>query len=235
MIENVNIKTQVSSLEIKSYEEIRGILRVRLMDMKDNAELLGDIVYQPVGCGLALAAYMKLPEEIAGGGVANVPKGLIAGMGIDEAQVMEDALKGSEEKESPKLFSIMDVLAGMAMDEPSGNLLTAECEPQQGLLVLTTKSGLLGASALFLPGMKERIAEVVGGDYYVLPSSVHEVLILPDNGAMPPADLAQMVRSINESEVAPQDRLCNRVFKYHADFRELTMASDPDRRREMER
>ena len=221
--------------EIKCYEELRGILRVRLMDMKENSELLDDIVYQPVGCGLALAAYMKLPEEIAGGGVANVPKQLIEGMGIGEAQVMEDALKGSAEKESPKLFPIMAVLTGMGMEGPSGNLLTDESEPQEGILVLTTESGLLGASALFLPGMKERIAEVVGGDYFVLPSSVHEVLILPDNGTMPPADLAQMVRSINESEVAPHDRLCNKVFKYHADFRELTVASDPDRRREMER
>ena len=102
-------------------------------------------------------------------------------------------------------------------------------------MVLTTEGGLLGASAYFYPGMKEKIAEVIGGNYYVLPSSVHEVLILPEHGAMSAKELGQMVKSINETEVAPKDRLCNRVFRYDSQTRELSIAADPDRRREMER
>ena len=64
---------------------------------------------------------------------------------------------------------------------------------------------------------------------------MHEVLILPDNGEQTPSELARMVKEINENEVSPQDRLCNRVLRFHAETQELTVAADPDRRREMER
>ena len=83
--------------------------------------------------------------------------------------------------------------------------------------------------------MKEKIGEIVGKDYFVLPSSIHEVLIMPDNGQMTPMELAKMVKEINETQVAPQDRLCNKVFRFNVETSELTVAADPDRHREMER
>ncbi len=58
----------MNTYRIQSYEDIRDSLRVRLMDIKRNPETLQNSVYEPVGCGLALVAYMELPEEIADGG-----------------------------------------------------------------------------------------------------------------------------------------------------------------------
>lgn len=55
-------------------------------------------------------------------------------------------------------------------------------------------------------------------EIYILPSSRHEVLAIPAESA-DPNQLEEMVRTINEMEVAPQDRLSNSVYKY--DGREL--------------
>ena len=46
---------------------------------------------------------------------------------------------------------------------------------------------------------------------------------------------ALMVKEINANEVGPQDRLCNRVFRFSTETQELTVAADPDRKREMVR
>ena len=97
------------------------------------------------------------------------------------------------------------------------------------LLVLTTEDGILGASTLYYPGMTDRIARIVGGNYYVLPSSVHEVLIMPEGGRMSPEEMAQMVREINENEVSPKERLGNRVLHYREDLLLLQVAADTDR------
>ena len=222
--------------EIRSYEDIRDSLRVRIMDIKRNAETLKNAVYEPIGCGLAMVAYMEMPEEISANGIANVPRSLAEVMtGTDPKTVLEDAMKGSVSMEYPKLCSIQDMLFAPMIDHEPENYLDGGTAPEGTLLVLTTEEGRLGASALLYPGIQEKIGKIVGGDYYVLPSSIHEVLILPDNGEQTPSELAKMVKTINENEVAPEDRLCNRVLRFHVDTQELTVAADADRRREMER
>lgn len=226
----------MNSYEIRSYDDIRDSLRVRLMDIRGNAETLENAVYEPVGCGLALVAYMEMPEEIAAGGIANVPRGLAENMpGTSPETVLEDAINGSVAAGSPRLCSIQDMLFGSVTGREPENYLYSGNTPEDQLLVLTTEEGRLGASALLYPGMQEQIGKIVGGDYFVLPSSVHEVLILPDNGEQTPSELAKMVKGINENEVAPHDRLCNRVLRFRSDTQELTVAADPDRRKEMER
>jgi hypothetical protein len=55
----------MEAYEITSYEQVRPNLRIRLMDMRSNSQVLQNAIYRPVECGLALVAYMKLPESIA--------------------------------------------------------------------------------------------------------------------------------------------------------------------------
>ena len=52
----------------------------------------------------------------------------------------------------------------------------------------------------------QKVGELLGADYYVLPSSIHEVLVLPDNGEMDVKELESMVRDVNAAVVIPQER-----------------------------
>ena len=215
----------MNRIEIGTYEDIQDSLRVRLMDMRSNKESLENAVYEPVGCGFALVAYMELPEEIAGGGIANVPRGLAEVSGFSKRRIMMDAMLGSCAMDYPKLCSLHDMLFG----EKSTNLLPGEIRAEEeSLLVLTTEDGRLGAVALYYPGVQAMIGRIVGGDYYVLPSSVHEVLIMPDNGHVNAKELAMMVREINEHEVSPEERLGNKVLHYRIDLQKLQVAADMD-------
>ena len=63
----------------------------------------------------------------------------------------------------------------------------------------------------------EQAAETLGGDFFVLPSSVHEVLLIPDDGSMELSYLEQMVRDVNQQEVAPEERLSDNVFHYDSE------------------
>jgi len=54
----------MTNYEVKNYDEIRDSLRVRLMDMKSNADKLQDLIYEPMSCGYALVAYMELPGSL---------------------------------------------------------------------------------------------------------------------------------------------------------------------------
>ena len=54
------------------------------------------------------------------------------------------------------------------------------------------------------------------GDYFILPSSIHEVLLLRDDGNMDYRALEAMVREINVTQVAPEERLSDQVYHYDA-------------------
>ncbi len=62
----------------------------------------------------------------------------------------------------------------------------------------------------------DQAAERAGGDFFILPSSIHEVLIVPDNGEMKLPELEAMVRDVNATQVAPPDKLTDSVYHYDA-------------------
>ena len=77
--------------------------------------------------------------------------------------------------------------------------------------------------------MQKRIGEIVGGDYYILPSSVHELLIIPNRGNFKANELADMVQSVNNQMVSKDEQLGNKVLFYRADMDRLIVAVDLDK------
>ena len=221
----------MESYRLGSYEEIKDKLRVRLMDIRANAETLQRMVHKDVGCGYALVAYLDM-EELAEGGVANVPRNVAEMYGKSQGEVLRDAMEGSSSNVPPKMFVLEKMLFGFGDENV---LATGGPISENSVLVLTSAEGHLGASALYYPAITRRISEIVGGDYYVLPSSIHEVLIMPDRGNEDPKKLAQMVKTINEAQVAPEEQLGNRVLHFRSDIERLQVAADMDKVKMRER
>lgn len=81
-------------------------------------------------------------------------------------------------------------------------------------LVLSNRQAINGSSAILYATEKlNDIADKVGCDLFLLPSSIHEWLIFPSSG-MDPMDLSQMVEEVNHIEVAPEERLSNTIYRY---------------------
>lgn len=92
---------------------------------------------------------------------------------------------------------------------------------EAGLLVLTNPNQYWGASLILNPDVMEGIYRILGVNFYILPSSVHEVMILADNGNYDADKLSALIESINESEVTRQDVLADEVFYYDGDEERL--------------
>lgn len=80
-------------------------------------------------------------------------------------------------------------------------------EGELPLYVATNESRLNGAGVLSYPGFMEAAADRLNGSFYILPSSVHEVILLPENSAFSVQELQAMVQDINAAEVSPEERL----------------------------
>ena len=82
------------------------------------------------------------------------------------------------------------------------------------MYVLTNMTSSNGAGALVCDELLEKIQTKLDCDYFILPSSVHEVIIVPDEGGYDRSELDEMVKMINANEVNPNDQLADHVFYY---------------------
>lgn len=92
------------------------------------------------------------------------------------------------------------------------------------MYVLSNDQKLNGAAVILNEKAMEDITEKIGGDFYVLPSSIHELLIVPKEEGMELADLEAMVQEVNATQVAPEDKLSDHVYEYDAQEKELFRA-----------
>lgn len=86
--------------------------------------------------------------------------------------------------------------------------------------IVTTENGVFGASAIFYAGVFDELYDLLG-EFYILPSSVHEMLVIPKRNSMSISDLKEMVTSINETEVDESDRLSNSVYYFDFETRDF--------------
>lgn len=127
-------------------------------------------------------------------------------------------------KVSNELLDNWGVTFEAALDIAKGNIETSFRSMGEVLgvgniapfYVLTTKDKICGAAAILDEEEMERIYEELG-DYYVLPSSIHEVLVLPKEGAPEPQILREIIHGVNMTEVSNEDYLSDYLYAYDPD------------------
>lgn len=131
---------------------------------------------------------------------------------------LKDALTESQKTMPEHIQGLTEVVMEMTGMEPS-----PEEKEKDKVVVVTNTRRLNGASALFYPGVMEKMAKRFGGNYYVLPSSIHEVLCVKDDG-VDVNELRKMVKEVNETQVAPEERLSDNVYYYNAETKVFGIA-----------
>ena len=104
-----------------------------------------------------------------------------------------------------------------------------EIPDRTGMFVLTNKHKMNGATMIMFDEVRQKVGKYVGGDYYILPSSVHEVIIIPKRYTSDISYLTYMIRSANRDEriVRPDDFLYDNLYEYNMDTRRVSLSVDP--------
>lgn len=91
------------------------------------------------------------------------------------------------------------------------------------MTVVTNESKLFGAAAMLYPQLFVPIADKVKNDLYILPSSIHELIVIPCT-LLEIDELKEMVREINKSSVSPQERLSDSVYIFDREKERIVVA-----------
>lgn len=152
-----------------------------------------------------------------------VKNDMIERWGITKEDLYKKAISNIQKHEPPVLFPMSDVVYEQATKiERETNLLKDDylypIFEDQALFVLTNKSRLHGTSALLCPGVLDKISDFMPEGFYILPSSIHETIIISKDCGMSPKHLGQMVREINHGVVDREDVLSDRIYEYDKDL-----------------
>lgn len=208
------VPLNISMLE--NYEAVRPMLAVQMCDPETNQEYLKGKPY--TSCG-ELAAYYRIQVAADEEGTASVAvtESMMQMWGITKEQLHKDAMQAAHARSPVCLYDMEEIMEESIFSVKPENLFNREEPLDIGFVpiyILTNQDKLNGASVSAQEGVLEKVAELLGTNYYVLPSSIHELLILPDNGSMQLSELEAMVREVNATQVAPEDRLSDKVQYY---------------------
>lgn len=150
---------------------------------------------------------------------------ILGTIGYTEDQIKRQAVTNAINKQPMQVSSIGSFISRVYKLSRVYNL-----DPQ-GLLepipmyVATVSDCQFGAKVLAYPGFFEYAAAIVGGSYYILPSSIHELILIADDGTLTVEELQNTVREINETEVSESDFLSNEVYHYDINTKKFENAS----------
>ena len=127
-------------------------------------------------------------------------------------------------------------LIGVQVSLPERNATEFGLSSHETAYVLTNMENQYGASMITQPEVLNKLNQLFPEGFYVLPSSVHEVLIVPDNGEVEPRRLGEMVREVNRAEVKREEVLSDRVYRYDKEKHQIRQEPDSiQKAKEMER
>lgn len=198
--------------DIFDYEKMKEKLQVRICDREWNEERLTDKVVTEYGDFAAYYA-VNLKEDEDGVGSIPVTISMMNEWGVSVEQIQADAMTADRNR-GVQLVDMTQIVESMIFGGTPKNLLNEKLDMEtvdNPMFCLTNESKMNGASLLLQEDIRKQIGECLGSDYFVIPSSIHEVLILPDNGTFQVPELNAMVQEVNETQVERQEQLSDKV------------------------
>ncbi len=198
---------------IDDYENMRTKLIMEVVSAEANKELLETVPHKLLE-DMAII-YRFDASSIAGEGASIVLTNvLLDKFGVSAEQVHQDAVKFAPQNRPLEIKGMGEVLAAqMGVDDPS--VLGFDYDPEdEKMFVASVAGNVHGAGILAYQEFMDKAVERVGGSFYILPSSIHELLLIPDSGEFDLKILEQMVREVNATTVDPKDKLTDSVYHY---------------------
>ena len=198
---------------LTDYEQMKDKLAMEVVAADRNADLLAKVPHQEME-DMAVVYRFVMESDENGRASILVSNDLLDKMGVTPEQLHADALENAPELRPAVIKGMSEVMMDM-MGKDAHEMFGIEEFPQDEMMyVATVPDKISGAGVIAYQEFMDQAAEKLGGDFYILPSSIHEVLLVKDDGAVNFNDLKSMVEDVNATQVAPEEKLTDSVYHY---------------------
>lgn len=218
------MKRSTEIIDATYLDNVKNNLVMVLVNTEWSSEMLKNVPSRQF-MDLSIIYRWIVSEDESGFKSAIVNNDFAEKLEMTEEQLYRAAVENTTRLFPPTVKSMDDVIRDMFIkdgvpSEIAGNMI-GDNLAENMMYVISNEKGINGASSILCDDCLHGLAEKLGTDLYILPSSIHEVIAVSINMGSP-NDLAQMVICVNAESVSIEDRLSNEVYRYDKDLRSFT-------------
>ncbi len=196
--------------QARSLSSARDRIAYRLISQKENEELLKEVPWT-AWCDLAIIYYLHLGVKDDKQITTIIHNHQAKSWGLSSSELYELA-KENTPKLCPSAIGRLDHLL-FGWDHDTDRMIPCDTGIPT-LYVLSNQSGINGAVCMLYDDIIKDFADKIGSDLIILPSSIHEVLMLPDSHDQEYETFRQMVRSVNAEDIPKEEVLSDELYLY---------------------
>ena len=198
------------------YANVRPHIAYKLIHYERNRHLLADLPHFRY-LDLAIVFYCLVSSSPSGSATILIRKDHLRFWNISPTQLFDAAKENTPRLLSYDLRNMNDLMeellapAHSTLSDPDIKKEDAAICP---MYVLTNQNKLNGASCILYEHLLEHFADRLCCDLYILPSSIHEVILIPATSDTSYQELSQMVQEVNDTQVSPEEILSDHVYYF---------------------
>lgn len=192
--------------QMMDFKKMRKRVHCRLISREKNRELLTDVPWLP-WLDLALVFYLCVPEQVVEDATALIYTSHMDCWGV----TLEEIFRAAAENTTGVRIYIepMETFLGDRGFKPLSS----------GMYILSNERKMFGAGVIIDPRVQQMCLERLGESFYILPSSIHELILLPESLATTREELDQLIQEVNEACVSQEEYLSDHAYYYSAEKR----------------
>lgn len=206
---------------LKHFDTIKDKIVYKVVNYRSNEKLLEQVPHKRI-LDLAVVFYCLLDNEYGRSATALIYNNNLKNWNVTIDDVYKAALKNTPDLLHSKISSMAALFEKCGVNVDGEEVDLKDYVPSD-MYVLTNESKLNGAACILYENVLYDFAQKLGADLYILPSSVHEVILLPKLSIFEKDELVNMVKEVNTEGVAADEVLSDHVYEYNRTERLITM------------
>ena len=202
------------------YENIRKNVVYRLVNTESNRDLLEDIPHLEF-LDLSIIFRCLVTQEDIGSASILIHNVHMKLWDITIQELYQDAVMNTprlEEYEIKDMTEVMrEIMTAENSDGSDQEEYMEEFSDSMPLYVLSNKNRIEGAGCMLYPDLMKNLSEKIRSSFYIIPSSVHECLLLPTKEDVQGEEIRNMIKEINDTQVSIEERLSYSLYYYDKD------------------
>lgn len=225
------------------FDKVKEFLVYRLVNYQKNRKLLKEVPHVRF-LDLAITFHCLVKEDDEGIGTIRITNEHMNLWGVSikelmrlatintrrcfpvKINTMEEVITEIMKREYSKLAQEEGMEGGNGEQEMLEDMLHEmfQKEDKKMMYIMTNRIGINGATALIYKDALKEFSQMCNNDFYILPSSIHEVILVPYEEEMEVSGLREMVSDVNGSHVPLEEVLSDRVYIYRREGNSIELA-----------
>lgn len=204
--------------KLKNVDYVKANVLAKIVSLKDNPYLTDKVYTADDDLGIAYIYYIDVDAGSVGRGSCVFSNEMFEKLDISKDELHKVAIENTEKYDEVILLSMKDVVARMiGANDSDTNLFKDKNQnvEDEKMFILTNRNKTNGAITMLYKDVIRDVADRLNRDIFIIPSSIHEVIVVPKKDELNDRDrLTSMLRDVNSNSIEDNEVLSNDLFEY---------------------